>query len=186
MDDVDAARLRLFRRRQHAGIGLEMWILGAERQDLQVVAEHEGHPQIVERDHLRHQFRMLMGDIHGDVAAVGMPDEGNVVVVDVLLPLFQLGQREKNVGLAADVDLAPADIFLADMGYERRIARQVLLDAGHEIAARGKHVGKEGILGGLDGVAVADDGKRELPEAEIGLGLVIAPHGELDRDRPLP
>ncbi|MCK1742951.1 hypothetical protein IVA80_19240 [Bradyrhizobium sp. 139] len=185
MDDVDAARFGLFRRRQHARIGLKMRILGAERQYLHVVAEHEGHPQIVERNHLRHYLRVLMGDIHRDVATVGMTDEGDVVVVGVFLPSLQFGQGEKDVGLAADIDLAPPDILLTDMGHQRRIARQVLLDAGNEITARREHVGEEGILGGLDGVAVADDSKRELPESEIGLGLVVAPHRDFDRNRPL-
>ncbi|MGS7013745.1 hypothetical protein RCI25_29145, partial [Pseudomonas aeruginosa] len=38
---ISIPRLGLFGRRQHAGIGLEMRILGAKRQDLHVVADHE-------------------------------------------------------------------------------------------------------------------------------------------------
>ena len=128
---------------------------------------------------------MLMGNIHRDVASVGMTDEGDVVVVGVLLPLLQVVEHEKDIGLAADVDLAPADIWLANMGRQRRIARQVLLDAGDEIAACGEHVGEEGILRGLHRIAIADDGEREFQEAEIGLRLVVAPYRKFDRDRPL-
>ena len=185
-DDVDAVLDRLGCGRQHAGIGLEVRIVRAERQDLHLGVLDEGDAQIVERHDLADKFGMHLGKIHRGVAAIGMADQGQVVIVRIGLPLLQLAQHEQNIGFAFLVDAGAAHIRLARYRHQRRIGRIVLLDAGHKIAARGKHVGKERVLGVLDRVAVRDDRDRKLPEAFIGLELIVATHREVDCNRPLP
>src|SRR5581483_4486520 len=52
IDDGDAVLVALIRAWDHAGIGLELGILGTEGQDLKLAAGDEGHAQIVERHDL--------------------------------------------------------------------------------------------------------------------------------------
>src|SRR5207248_3776143 len=65
--------------RNDAGIGLEYRILGAERQDLDRAVGNERHAQIVERHDLLDQIGMQLGEVHRDVAAIGMVTVGTAV-----------------------------------------------------------------------------------------------------------
>ena len=76
-----------------------------------------------------------------------------------------------------------ADIEFAGLGHHRRIGRQVMLRAERQVAARGKHVGEERILGVLDRVAVIEDRHRQRDHAGIGLHFLVAPDGDIDCDR---
>ena len=58
-----------------------------------------------------------------------------------------------------------------------------MLDADRHVAARGENVRQEGILGEPDGVAVVEDRHRQRDHAGIRLHLLVAPHGDVDRDR---
>ena len=73
-----------------------------------------------------------------------------------------------------------ADIEFTGLGHHRRIGRQIMLRADSQIAARGKGVGEERVLGVLDGVAVIDDRNRQRDHAGIGLHFLVAPNGNLD------
>ena len=108
------------------------------------------------------------------------------VVVRIRLQLFQLVEHEQNVGFAFFIHPESADIGHADLGHQRRVGRKILLDAGHQISPGREYVGQERILGVLDRVAVADDGDRKLPVAVVCLHLVVAAHGKVHGDRPLP
>ena len=112
-----------------------------------------------------------------------MSDHGEMVVVRVGLDIPHLRDGEFDVGDAA-LDLRQAaDKDLADLGHHRRVGRQIVLNADHDIAARGHQVCEEGIFGVLDGVAVIEDRNRQLQHAGIGLHLPVAANGDIDRDR---
>src|SRR5438477_7279956 len=182
IDNIDTSLLGLLRGRQHAGIGSEVRVLRAKRKDLQVVIEYEWDAQIVQRDDLRYQFGMLFGAIHGNVTAIGMPDQRQMIVVGVGLQFLQFADHKQDIGFAALVNSDAANIGHTNLGYQRRIARQVLLDAGNQIAARREHVGEKRIFGIPDGIAVADDGDRKFPEAVVRINLVIEMLRHIDRD----
>src|SRR5215468_11095774 len=115
-----------------------------------------------------------------------MPDQRQVTIVGVWLQLLQFAENEHDVGFAAQVDIASADIGRVHLGHQRRIARKVLLDAGDKIASRGKVVREERVFGVLYGVAIADDGDGKFPKAVISLHLVVAAHREVDGYGSLP
>src|SRR6516162_2691137 len=123
----DTQLLALFVARNHAGVGLELRVLRAETQDLELARGDEGDAQIVERHDLLDLIRVLFGEIHRDVAAHGMSDHRKMIVVGIGLELLHLLDSEADVGDAA-LDLRePTDIELADLGHHRRIGRQVML-----------------------------------------------------------
>jgi hypothetical protein len=125
---------------------------------------------------------MPHGKIHRGIAAVRMTDQREMGIVGVRLQFPQRFEHEQDIGLALLIDGEPADIGQADPGHEGRIGRKILLDAGDQIAPRRENVGEERILGVP---TVADDGDRELPEAVIGLHLVVPAHREIDGDGTL-
>ena len=51
------------------------------------------------------------------------------------------------------------------------------------IAAGGEHVRQKRVLGEFDGVAMVEDRHRQRDHAGIGLHFLVAPHGDIDRDR---
>ena len=112
-----------------------------------------------------------------------MSDHGQMVVVRVRLDLLHLVDGKLDVGDAALILRQTADIEFADLRHHRRIGRQIMLDADRQIAARGEHVREEGIFGEFDGVAVVEDRHRQLDHAGIRLHFLVAPHGDIDRDR---
>ena len=120
------------------GSGLNCGILGAERQDLELAVGQERHAQIVQRHDLLDLVRILLGEIHRDVAAHRMPDHGQLVVVGIGLDLLHLVDGEMDVGDAALNLRQAADIEFAGLGHHRRIGRQIMLRADRQIAARRK------------------------------------------------
>jgi len=76
----------------------------------------------------------------GHVAAVGMPDQGQVTIIGVGIMFFSSSMANNNVEGAAAVMHAPADIFLAGLGDHRSVGFEIVLDADDEIAAGGKKV----------------------------------------------
>ena len=93
--------------------------------------------------------------------------------------------RRPDIGNAALNLCEASDIELADLGYHGRIAWQIVLDADDFITVRGHEVCQERILGVLDGVAVIDDRDRQPDHASVGLHLLIATHGDVDRDETI-
>ena len=73
-----------------------------------------------------------------------------------------------------------ADIEFAGLGHHRRIGRQIMLRADRKIAARGKDVGEERILGVLDGVAVVEDRHRQFDQAGVGLHFLVPANRDPD------
>ena len=135
--DVDPGLLGGFGIGQHAGIGLELRVLRPERQDARRARGHERHPQIVQRHHPAHHVRVLLGEEHRNVAAIGMADQRQMVVVGVRQRLLQFAEREEDVLHAAFVDAETADIERALLGHQRRVGRQIVLNAGdHDSRAR--------------------------------------------------
>ena len=181
--DRDAGLLALLVVRHDAGIGLELRILGAEREDLELAVGQERHAQIVERHDLLDLVGILLGEIHRDVAAHRMADHGDLVVVGVGLELLHFPDGEMDVGDAALNLRQAADIEFAGLGHHRRIGRQVVLRADREIAAPGEYVGQERILGVLDGVAVVEDRDRKFDQARIGLHFLVKANGDIDGDQ---
>jgi hypothetical protein len=78
---------------------------------------------------------------------------------------------------------AAADIFLADLGDHGIVGLEIVLDAHDQIAARGKDIGQERVLGVLHGVAMAQDRHRQVNHVGDRLDLAVAANGELDGDR---
>jgi hypothetical protein len=68
---------------------------------------------------------------------------------------------------------------------EWRIARQIVLNARNEIAARGKRGRKERVFVAAHGVAMQHDGDRQHVEARGALRLLVATHIEIDRNAAL-
>ncbi|OJH16954.1 hypothetical protein BLX88_20960, partial [Bacillus obstructivus] len=116
----------------------------------------------VQRHDLLDLVRILLGEIHRDVAAIGMADHRQLAVVRVRLTLLHLLDREFDVGDAALILRQAPDIELADLGHHRPVRRQVVLNADGQIAARGEHVREEGIFGEFDGIAMIEDRNRKL------------------------
>ena len=85
------ACLAIFGIGQHAGIGLEVRVLRPERQDLGEAGRDERHAQIVQRHHPPHQFGVLLGEEHRDVAAVGMADQREMIVIGARHDLLAAG-----------------------------------------------------------------------------------------------
>jgi hypothetical protein len=57
---------------------------------------------------------VTLGEIHRDIAAVGMPDHRQVVVIGFRINPLQFVDHEHDIGDAAVIVRAAADIFLAD------------------------------------------------------------------------
>jgi hypothetical protein len=105
---------------------------------------------------------MQLGEVHRDVAAVGMPDQGQVTAIGTWVLLLQFVDGELDVGNAAVVLHPAADIFHADLRHHRIVGIKVVLNAHDQVAARRKQIGEERILGKFDRVAVAEDRNRQL------------------------
>ena len=97
---MDTVLERLLSARQYTMTGLEVRVLGAERQDLRLVVEYKGNPQIVERDHLGYDVGMLLGEVHGGIAAIGMSNQCEMSVVHIGLSAFQFAKHEQDIGFA--------------------------------------------------------------------------------------
>jgi pimeloyl-ACP methyl ester carboxylesterase len=98
VDHRDARLLALFGARNDARVRLELVILGAERQDLELAFGQEGHAQIVQRHDLLHLVRMLLGEVHRDVATHRMSDHRQMIVVRVGLNLHHLVNGKMDIG----------------------------------------------------------------------------------------
>src|SRR6266478_1108947 len=81
----------------HTWIGLEHRVLGTEGQYLEFTVGHKRHAQIVERDDLLDLIGIHLGEIHRDVAAIGMSHHGQTVIVGVRLDLLHLVDRKADV-----------------------------------------------------------------------------------------
>jgi hypothetical protein len=111
-----------------------------------------------------------------------MADQGQVVIIRVRVGLFHLVEGEHDVADAAVVLHPPPDIFLADLGHHRIVARKIVLDADDHVATRGEGVGEEGVLGALHRVAVTQDRNRQIDHLGDRFHLAVAAHGKFDRD----
>ncbi len=165
------------------GICLEHRILRTERQDLEFALRHKRHAQIVERHHLLDLIGVHLGEIHRDVAAHGVSHHGQTIIVRVRLDLFHFIDRKADVGNAALVLRQAPDIEFADFRHHRRIGRQIMLDADRQIAAGGKNVRQERVLGEFHGIAVVEDRHRQRNHAGVRLHFLVAPYGDIDGDR---
>ena len=185
LDHRDASLLALLVIRNDAGIGLEHRIMRPERQDLDLAIGHERHTQVIKRDKLLHLVRINLGEISRDVATVGMTNHGEAIIVGVRHDLLQVFNRELNVGYTALVNRKAADIELADLGHQRRIAGKVMLDADRQIATSGEEVREERVLGEFDGVAVIEDRDRQLDHASERLHFLVPAHRNINGDWPI-
>ncbi len=147
--------------RHDAGIGHEIRILRPERKDLELRLGEERHAQVIQRHHALDHLRMLFRKEHRDIAAVGMADHHQLVVVGIGHALLHFADSKHDVGDAALVHRQPAHVEFADLGHQRRIGLEIVLNAQHQIAAQREHVGEERVFGILDGVAVIDDRDRQ-------------------------
>ena len=181
----DPGLLALLVVRHHAVVRLEMRILGAERQDLELAVGQERHAQIIQRHDLLDLVGILLGEIHRDVAAHRMADHRHLLIVGVGLDLLHFMDGEMDVGYAALNLRQTTDIEFADLGHHRRIGRQVVLRADREIAAPGEDVCKERIFAALDGVAVVEDRNRQFDQAGVGLHFLVATDGDIDGDKTI-
>jgi hypothetical protein len=86
--------------------------------------------------------RVLLGKIHGDVAAHGMPDHRETVVVGVGLDLPHFLHCKSDIGNAALNLRETSDLELADLGHHGRIAWQIVLDARQHMgdSSRDEHL----------------------------------------------
>ncbi len=103
----------------------------------------------------------------------------------MVLDLLHFIEGKADVGYAALNLRQSAHIELADLRHHGWIGRQVMLDAHHDVAAGSKHVCQERVFGEFDGVAVVEDRDRQHDHAGIGLHFLVAPHCDVDRDRPV-
>ena len=86
---------------------------------------------------------MTLGAEHGNVSAIRMSDQCQMLVVGIGLCFLQLAKHKQNVGFAFFIHSLPADIGQADLGHQGRIGRKVLLNAGNQISPGREHVGEE-------------------------------------------
>ena len=77
---------------------------------------------------------MMLGAEHGNVSAIGMSDQGQMIVDGIGLQFFQFPKHKQNVGFAFFMYSAPADVAQSDLGHQWRIGRKILLNAGNQIA----------------------------------------------------
>ena len=106
-----------------------------------------------------------------------------MVVVRVRLDLPHFIDSKADVGDIALVLRLTADIEFTDLRHHRRIGRQVMLDADHQIAASSKQVCQKRVLGEFNGIAVIDDRHGQFDQAGIGLQFLVAPNGYIDSDQ---
>jgi hypothetical protein len=60
-----------------------------------------------------------------------------------------------------------------------------MLNADDKVTACGKGIGKERILGVLDGVALTHDGYGQCGVSRIGFEFIVAPHRNINAHGPI-
>ena len=86
---------------------------------------------------------MTLGAAHGNVSAIRMSDQCQMLVVGIGPQFFQLAKHKQNVGFAFFIHFPPADIGQADLGHQWRIGRKILLNARDQISPGREDVGQE-------------------------------------------
>ena len=123
---------------------------------------------------------MLAGEIHRNVAALGVAEHDDGFEIRVRVDLLDLVDGEENVLFGALVRREPSKIGEA-LHRQRRVAGQIMLNGGDQIALGREHVTDEIVLIVPDGVGVIDDRDTRL-EAELRLEFGAAADFEQDRD----
>jgi hypothetical protein len=81
LDHGDAGLEAHFVVRDDAGV--EDGVPGTERKNPEIAVGNKGNAQIVERHDLLDEVGMPLGEIHRDVAAIGMPHQRQMAVIRV-------------------------------------------------------------------------------------------------------
>jgi hypothetical protein len=112
-----------------------------------------------------------------------MSHHDQMAVIRVWLDLFQLVDREQDIGNAAIILQPAADIFFPHLRHHRIVGLEVVLDAHDHVAAGGKNVGEKGVLGEFDGIAMIEDRHGQFDHVGHRLHLPVAANGDIDGDR---
>src|SRR5712664_666182 len=127
---------------------------------------------------------MLLGKEHGNVAAIRMSDQCQVIVVGIWLDLLELSDCIQYVLFAALIHPEPTDVERTFLRHQRRIIWQIMLDAGDQITASRKNVREKGILCALDGISVANDRYGERGHSCTRLKLGVPSHCNINDHGP--